>query len=126
MPATPATSTIEIPKVNDAPKAGENPSMPKAAKLSKEDLANLEKGYRFVEVPERDIYDYEFQGFWINNTHFKPGKHLLPADWADEAERILKVWDTSNRRLLRASPHNKSLSESPVGRDSGMVAPADN
>jgi hypothetical protein len=97
----------------------------KAAKLDKDQLAKLEAGYRFVEVPERDTYDYEFQGFWINATHFKPGKHLLPADWADEAERILRVWDQANRRLLQTSPHRKSQAESPMGRDAGMVAPAD-
>lgn len=126
MPAATVSEAVkDAPVLNDAPKTGESTIIPKAAKMTKDDLAKLEKGYRFVEVPERDIYDYEFQGFWINNTHFKPGKHLLPADWADEAERILKVWDTANRRLLRASPHNKSLSESPVGRDSGMVAPAE-
>jgi hypothetical protein len=107
----------------DIPKAGESPTIPKAAKLTKDQLAQLERGYRFVEVPTHDTYDYEFQGFWINNTHLKPGKHLLPADWADEAERILRVWDNANRRLLRTTPHNKSLSESPMGRDAGMQTP---
>lgn len=126
MPATTVSEAVkDTPKLNDAPKTGESTVMPKAMKLGKDELAKLEQGYRFVEVPERDIYDYEFSGFWINNTHFKPGKHLLPSDWADEAERILKAWDTSNRRLLRATPHNKSLSESPVGRDSGMTAPVE-
>lgn len=113
----------EAIQVPTAPKTGESQVLAKNAKLSKDDLAKLESGYRFVEVPTHDTYDYEFQGFWINNTHLKPGKHLLPADWADEAERIIRVWDAANRRLLRTSPHNKSLSESPMGRDAGMVAP---
>lgn len=102
---------------------GESPVIPKSAKLSKDQLDKLEKGYRFVEVPARDIYEYEFQGFWINNTHFKPGKHLLEADWADEAERILRVWDAASRRLLRATPHRQTLSETPAGQDAGITAP---
>ena len=95
--------------------------MAKGAKLSKEQLAKLEDGYRFVDVPERDTYDYKFQGFWINNVHLKPGKHLLPNDWADEAERILRVWDKANRRLLRTTPHNKSVAEASQGQ---LAAPA--
>jgi hypothetical protein len=104
-----------------APKAGESPILVKGAKLSKDDIAKLEAGYRFVDVPERDTYDYEFQGFWINNTHLKPGKHLLPADWADEAERILRVWDAANRRLLQTKAHNKSIAEASQGQ---MAVPA--
>lgn len=102
---------------------GESPIIPKGSKVTKEQLEKLEEGYRFVEVPPRDTYDYEFQGFWINNTHFKPGKHLLAADWADEAERILKVWEQANIRLLRPTPHRQTLSETPMGQDAGVTAP---
>lgn len=116
----PATEAAPIPT---APKTGESQVIAKNAKLSKDELAKLEAGYRFVEVPDHDTYEYEFQGFWINNTHLKPGKHLLPSDWADEAERILRVWDAANRRLLTTMPHRKSQAESPMGRDAGMTAP---
>ena len=119
--ATATPEVIPTQVVSDAPKTGESPILAKNAKLSKDDLAKLEKGYRFVEVPERDTYDYEFQGFWINGTHFKPGKHLVAADWADEAERILRVWDNANRRLLRTTPHNKSIAEASNGQ---IAAPA--
>lgn len=103
---------------------GESQVVTKNAKPTKDDLSKLEQGYRYVEVPAQDIYEYEFQGFWINNTHFKPGKHLLAADWADEAERIIRVWDAANRRLLRATPHRQTLSETPAGKDAGVTAPA--
>lgn len=90
---------------------GESPVIVKGAKLTPTQKDQLDKGYRFVEVPARDDYDYEFKGFWINGEHFKPGKHLLAPDWADEAERILVAWRKANIRLLRPTPHRQTLSE---------------
>lgn len=102
---------------------GESPVIAKGAKLTPDQVKKLDQGYEFVEVPSRDAYDYEFTGFWINGEHFKPGKHLLAPDWATEAKRILAAWSRANIRLLRPTPHRQSLSETPLGQDSGLTAP---
>ena len=86
----------------------ESATIPQGTKLSEQQKKQLDLGYEFVEVPEFDLYDYKFEGFWINGLHLKPGKHLLAPDWAAEAKRILKVWETGNRRMLRPTPHRES------------------
>lgn len=104
---------------------GEAPIMRAGVKLSAEEVKKIDEGWEFVEVPETDLYDYKFEGFWINGTHFKPGKHLLPPDWANEAKRILKVWEVGNRRMLRPTPHKTTLDEVQRGMTGANVgAPA--
>jgi len=81
---------------------------PSAKKLDPEVLKKLEEGYRFVEVPSKDIYDSPFDGIWINRDHYAPGKHLLDKDRADEIEMRLKRWQGEMIRLLRPTPHRVS------------------
>lgn len=67
--------------------------------LSKEE--QFEKGWRYVTIPDSDIYDFPFDGIWINNDHFKPGKHLVPPEVADSLEERLTVWQREMIRLMR-------------------------
>lgn len=78
-------------------------------KLSNDE--KLEAGWRYVTIPDRDIYDYVFKGMWINQDHYKPGKHLVPPDVADSLEERLVAWEDYSKRLSRPSAHLQSLQQ---------------
>lgn len=108
--------------------------MPSASKpkATPEELKKLAEGYRYVRIPEVDVYDYPFEGIHIAGGHYKPvkdgpvmdkpaepgfqlhlqpGTHLLAPEIADEVERILERWQSEMIRLMRPSPHRKSQHE---------------
>jgi hypothetical protein len=69
---------------------------------SKSDVAEkLERGFRYVTIPDVDLYNYKFEGISVNQDNYKPGKHLVSADIADTLEDRLKVWSDYNTRLMR-------------------------
>jgi hypothetical protein len=92
-------------------------SEPKVAPVLKPttDSEKLEAGWRYVTIPDKDIYDYVFKGIWLNGTGSKPdyapGTHLVPPDVADSLEERLRVWNAYNVRLMRPSADLKSLQE---------------
>lgn len=71
----------------------------------------LEAGWRYVTIPDRDMYDYVFKGLWLNQDHYKPGKHLVSPDVADSLEERLRVWEDYSKRLSRPSAHQQSLQQ---------------
>ena len=79
---------------------------------SKVEIAEkLEKGWRYVTIPSKDIYDFKFGSVWNNVIELKPGVHLLPPDLADDVEERLKVRSEGDIRLMRPQAHRKSLEQ---------------
>lgn len=80
----------------------------------------LEAGWRYVEIPDKDPYDYVFAGIWLNGTgrepDFKPGKHLVHPDVATALEERLVVFAKYNTRLMRPQADLTSLSQVPGAR----------
>jgi hypothetical protein len=80
------------------------------------DAEKLEAGWRTVEIPDKDPYDYVFQGIYLNNLHFKPGKHLVHPDIAAALEERLVAFAKYNTRLMRPQADLTSLSQVPGAR----------
>lgn len=79
------------------------------AKKDPEVLDKLAEGYRYVTIPNEDIYEAKFDGIWLNQKQFKPGTHLVPAAIADTLEERLKVWNTSMIRLMRPGSNRDTV-----------------
>jgi len=80
------------------------------------DSEKLAQGYRYVTVPDRDPYDFEFKGIYLNNLFFAPGKHLMAPDVADSIEERLQAFARYNVRLMRPQADLTSLSQLPGNR----------
>jgi len=84
------------------------------------DAEKLEAGWRTVEIPSKDPYDYEFKGIWLNGTgsqpDYAPGKHLVHPDVAAALEERLLAWAKYNTRLMRPTADLTSLSQVPGNR----------
>lgn len=87
-----------------------------AVTVPKTDDEKLEAGWRWVTVPDRDPYDYVFAGIYLNNLHFKPGKHLMSKDVADAIEERLAAFAKYNTRIMRPQADLTSLSQIPGNR----------
>jgi hypothetical protein len=60
----------------------------------------------YVEIPARDMYDYEYPTIRINTVSYEAGKkHFVPPEIADELKRIMARFDLDNRRLLLPTPN---------------------
>lgn len=62
-----------------------------------------ERGKRWVEVPERDLFDYPFSTIRINLLAFGPGKHYVDADLADSIEERVFAKQQADIRIMRPS-----------------------
>lgn len=71
----------------------------------------LEAGFRYVTIESEDLYNYKFDGIWINQDHYKPGTHLVSSDIADTLEDRLQAWRAYNVRLMRPQADKKSLED---------------
>lgn len=110
MPQVPETVVATAP----APKTpslipGEQHPLPKTVPGKKAPAdpaitAKIADGWRYVKIPEKDVYNYKFDGIAINSYHFGPGTHLLPPDIADEVESRLDIWRDSMLRLMNPHP----------------------
>jgi hypothetical protein len=83
----------------------------KAAPVSPEVAEKLEKGWRYVTIPEKDLYNYKFGSVWVNQDEYKPGTHLVHPDVADTIEERLRVREIADRRLLRPDRDEKSVEQ---------------
>jgi hypothetical protein len=71
----------------------------------------LEKGYRYVTIPDVDLYNYKFGGISINHDTYKSGKHLVSADVADTLEDRLRVREAGDKRLMRPQADVSALQQ---------------
>lgn len=62
------------------------------------------RGKRWVEVPEKDIFDFPFPTIRINLLAFGPGKHFVEADTADFIEERVKIREHADKRILMRNP----------------------
>lgn len=74
-------------------------------------VQKLADGWRYVNIPDRDPYDYRFDGVWINRVHYAPGRHLVSAEIADELEQRVEIWQRSMLRLMSNRPHRESIQQ---------------
>lgn len=90
------------------PKENREPLIPSTPATAKEKLA---EGWEYVDIPAVDLYEFPFDGFWINNTHFKPGKHLVPPAVAIGLKERLEAWRAADIRLMRPGAHKKTTQQ---------------
>jgi hypothetical protein len=79
------------------------------------------KTYRWVEIPERDMYDHPHPGVGINLDHYGPGRHYVEEVVAGEIERILKRFEIQNIRLLQPRKDMTALNDLAKTRGSDYV-----
>lgn len=60
-----------------------------------------ERGKRWVEVPEKDLFDFPHPVIRINLLEFGPGKHFVEANVADWIEERLRRKYQSDIRVMR-------------------------
>ena len=79
--------------------------MTDAKKPTKEQAAaiadKLSEGWEYITIPDKDIFNQPFQGFWNNRDHYKPGTHLVPPNVAGHLKERLAIWQAMNIRLLQ-------------------------
>ena len=87
--------------------------MPEAGEVNvlKEQLKDR-SNWEYVEVPARDILDYEYPTLAINRDRFEAGKkYFVPPIIAEELRRIMKVNDIQTRRILSPKIDTKALTD---------------
>jgi hypothetical protein len=100
--------------LNKAPGVSQTaaPFNPKTAS----DTEKLEAGWSWIDIPEKDPYDYVFKGIYLNNLFFPPGKHLVEPDVAASINERLVAFSKYNTRLMRPTADLTSLSQVPGAR----------
>lgn len=68
------------------------------------------RGKRWVEVPEKDLFDIIFPTIRINLMAFGPGKHYVDADLADEIEDRIRAKQDADIKTMRPS-QDRSVQE---------------
>lgn len=68
--------------------------------------------WEYVEIPEKDVLDFEYPTLAINRDRFEHGrKYFVPPIIAEELRRIMKVNDRQTRRILSPKPDAKALQD---------------
>ena len=68
--------------------------------------------WQYVEVPAKDVLDFEYPSLAINRDRFYAGKkYFVPPIIAEELRRIMKVNDRQTRRILSPKPDAKALQD---------------
>ena len=66
--------------------------------------------WRYVTLPEFDLFDQPFQGASINGFEFRGGEtYFMPPDYADELEMILRKAQKAEVRLIQSTPDRISI-----------------
>jgi hypothetical protein len=74
--------------------------------------------WQYVTIPERDIYDHPFGNISVNEHVFKAGaKHYVPAEVADEVNRIMKAHEEYLLQLLQPRKRRAVLAQ--INKNSG-------
>lgn len=69
---------------------------------------------RWVNVPERDLFDFPHPGIRINLVHYGPGKHFVDSDIADFIESRLDLKYQADIRVMR--PNQDVVSQNAMNR----------
>lgn len=104
---------IAVPKENYEPLIPASPATPKE---------RLAEGWEYIDIPVVDLYEFPFDGFWLNNTHFKPGKHLVPPKVAEHLKERLEAWRAADIRLMRPGRDKKTTRQLDRSRGASGVA----
>lgn len=120
------------------------PQTPKKS-VDPEVVRKISEGWRYVNIPEKDLYDQPFDGFHFSGghgrldekdginkdrqgkpvvgfeLHLKPGRHLLEPGMADEVEERLAIWQASMVRMMRPTADQASLQQA-TRRNMAIVA----
>ena len=75
--------------------------------MAKIDLATTSgtaKPKRWVEVPEKDIYEFPFPTIRINLDAYGPGRHYVTSDVADEIEDRVRARMKHDLRCMQRNP----------------------
>jgi hypothetical protein len=76
---------------------------------------------RWVEIPERDLFDFPYPHVRINLLDFGPGRHYVDAELADSIEERVRVKNQADLRIMR--PTKDVTSENAMNRfGSGAMA----
>ena len=67
-----------------------------------------DRGKRWVEVPEKDLFEFPFPTIRVNVQEFGPGKHYVEADLADWIEERIRVNERADKRVLMRNPDLKA------------------
>jgi hypothetical protein len=68
--------------------------------------------WEYVEIPEKDVLDFEYPSLAINRDRFYAGKkYFVPPIIAEELRRIMKVNDYQTRRILSPRVDKKALQD---------------
>lgn len=68
--------------------------------------------WEYIEIPERDVLDFEYPSLAINRDRFYAGKkYFVPPIIAEELRRIMKVNDYQTRRILSPKVDKKALQD---------------
>jgi hypothetical protein len=87
--------------------------MPEAGEVNilKEQLKD-KSNWEYVEIPEKDVLDFEYPSVAINRDRFYAGKkYFVPPIIAEEIRRIIKVNDYQTRRILSPRIDKKALQD---------------
>ena len=83
-----------------------------------------ERGKRWVEVPEKDIFEFPFPTIRINALEFGPGKHYVDAATADWIEERIRIRQKADIAILQKNPDRVSqdiMSRNGSSRSGGFV-----
>ena len=61
------------------------------------------RGKRWIDVPEKDLFDFPYPTLRVNLQEFGPGKHFVDADLADFLEERMKIKYQADVRIMRPS-----------------------
>ena len=95
-------------KVFVTPTSSQSPTQP-VAKTVTECFAFPKEHWRYISIPDTDLYDAPHPGVRLNGTSYGSGKHYLPNPIADEIEERLHVFNKSSIRVLRPNQDTKAL-----------------
>jgi hypothetical protein len=61
------------------------------------------RGKRWVEVPQKDLFDFPHPTIRVNLLEFPPGRHFVDAELADFIEDRIKLKYQADIRIMRPS-----------------------
>ena len=61
------------------------------------------RGKRWVEVPQKDLFDFPHPTIRVNLQEFPPGKYFLDAELADFVEDRIRLKYQADIRIMRPS-----------------------
>jgi hypothetical protein len=87
-----------------------------------------ERGKRWVEVPDKDIFEFPFPTIRVNLMAFGPGKHYVEAGLADFIEDRVRIRQKADIAVLQRNPDNvaqNAMTRFGSGRGGNFVANPD-